>query len=116
MHFSNALKKLSMSSAIAVSVIGWLTPIVRANHLDFTLYNESSYSVFYFYVSPARSTSWGSDVLGRSVLKSGDSTKISFPNQDSSSPCIWDVKAVFKDNTSKENRVNLCESRSVTVR
>ena len=116
MYFPKNLKKLSISSVIAVSAIGWLAPIVRANHLDFTLYNESSYSIFYFYVSPARSTSWGSDVLGKSVLMSGGSTNISFPNQNSDSPCIWDVKAVFKDKTSRESRVNPCESKSVTVR
>jgi hypothetical protein len=116
MNYSEILKKLGMSSIAAVLVTGWMAPVARANHLNFTLYNESSYSIWYFYVSPARSNSWGSDVLGRTTLKSGESTPITFTNQSDDSPCIWDVKAVFQDNTNRINRVNLCETRSVTVR
>lgn len=84
-------------------------------HLNFTLYNESSISVYHLYVKAARSNRWGADILSN-PLRSGEYTRITFPNQNSDSPCIYDIKAVLADRSEKSGRFNLCERDSVTVR
>lgn len=108
--------KLATSTAIFSMLAGVNAQLVRADHLNFTLYNETSRSIYLLYVSPARSPSWGSDVLGTDVLKSGGYTRITFPNQSSASPCIYDVKVVFDNRTNSVGRYNLCEVDSITVR
>lgn len=116
MSICKASLKVATSTVVFSVLAGFNAQIARANHLNFTLYNETSKSIYYLYVSPARSDTWGSDVLGDDVLSSGEYTRITFPNQTSNSPCIYDVKAVFRDGTKSVGRHNLCEFDSVTIR
>ncbi|RAM52443.1 MAG: hypothetical protein C6Y22_06190 [Hapalosiphonaceae cyanobacterium JJU2] len=108
--------KLATSTAIFSMLAGFNAQPARADHLNFTLYNETSESIYFLYVSAARSNRWGPDILGRDVLRSGEYTRITFPNQNSNSPCIYDVKVVFEDRTNSVGRYNLCEIDSVTAR
>ena len=103
------------STAVFAILSGFLPQSVRANHLDFTLYNESSQSIHYLYVSPARSDDWGDNILNN-TLRSGGYTRITFPNQNNDSPCIYDIAVIFSDRRVSKSRVNLCESSSVTAR
>jgi hypothetical protein len=116
MSICKASLKLATSTAIFSMLAGFNAQPARADHLNFTLYNETSKSIYYLYVSPARSDRWGPDILGRDVLTSGEYTRITFPDQSSDSPCIYDVKVVFKDKTTSVDRHNLCEIDSITVR
>lgn len=116
MSICKASLKLATSTAIFSMLAGLNAQVARADHLNFTLYNETSKSIYSVYVSPARSDSWGSDILGTDVLMSGEYQPIIFPNETSDSPCIYDVQVVFEDDTQREGRYNLCEIESVNVR
>lgn len=108
--------KFATSTVIFSIFAGFNAQLARADHLNFTLYNETSKSIYSLYVSAARSDRWGPDILGTRVLKSGEYTRIIFPDQTSDSPCIYDVKVVFEDRTNSVGRYNLCQVDSVTVR
>lgn len=106
----------STSTAIFSIIAGFNAQLARADHLNFTLYNETSKSIYFLYVSAARDNKWGSDILDTDVLRSGQYTRITFPNQTADSPCIYDVKVVFKGGTNIVGRHNLCNTDSITVR
>jgi spore coat protein U-like protein len=108
--------KFATSTAIFSMVAGFNAQLAHADHLDFTLYNESSKTVNNLYVAAARDKVWGKDILGSKVLESGGSTRITFPNQTSESPCIYDVMLIFTDRTKSTGRHNLCKVDSITVR
>ena len=116
MSICKASFKFAISTVIFSICAGFDAQLARADHLNFTLYNETSKSIYYLYVAAARSNSWGSEILGNDVLRSGEFTRITFPNQTSDSPCIYDVRVVFSDTTNSVVRHNLCELDSITVR
>lgn len=116
MSICKASRKFATSTVIFSMLSGFNAQLARADHLNFTLYNETSKSIYSLYVSAARSNTWGPDILGNGVLNSGEYTRITFPNQTSDSPCIYDVKVVFEDRTTSVNRHNLCQIDSITVR
>ena len=106
---------LALSLAGATTLTAGIGLPAYANHLNFTLYNESGRTISRLYVSPSSSDMWGRDVLGTDVLNNGFSTRISFPGQSENSPCWWDVKVVFGDGSSSTGNYNLCQTRSITV-
>jgi hypothetical protein len=106
---------LALSLTAAVTLATGAEAPAHADHLNFTLYNSSGKTIRRLYVSPASSNSWGRDVLGLDVLYDGASTRINFPGQNSSSPCWWDVKVVFRSGSSSVGEYNLCRTRSITV-
>ena len=103
------------SGALISLIAGAIAEPARADHLNFTLYNESSKPITTLYISAARSTNWGNDILGMDILGMGNSTRITFPGQNQNSPCVYDIKAVFSDNSSSTGRFNLCTVDSVDV-
>jgi len=116
MSICKASLKFATSTVIFSICAVFNAQLARADHLNFTLYNETSKSIYFLYVSAARSNRWGSDILGTDVLMSGGSTRITFPNQTSDSPCIYDVKVIFDNRTNSVARHNLCKVDSITVR
>ncbi|PZO42400.1 MAG: hypothetical protein DCF19_07370 [Pseudanabaena frigida] len=108
---------LKFVSATVLSLItGLMSESASANHLDFTLYNESDKPIYSLYISSARSPNWGSNVLGRDFLDVREFTQITFPGQSNRSPCMYDIKARLSDGSTRQGRFNLCQTRSVTVR
>lgn len=116
MTIRKASLKLATSTAIFSMLAGFNAQLAHARNLNFTLYNETSKAIHYLYVAAARSDRWGPDILGSDVLQSGAYTRITFPDQNSDSPCIFDIKVVFADGTNSVGRHNLCEAESITVR
>ncbi|HBL13952.1 MAG TPA: hypothetical protein DD379_21670 [Cyanobacteria bacterium UBA11162] len=116
MIIHKASLKFAASTATFSLLAGLNAQLAHADHLDFTLYNESSKPIYYLYVSAARSDTWGQEILGSDVLYSGEYTRITFPTQTSESPCIYDIRVIFADKTTIQDRFNLCESDSVTIR
>jgi hypothetical protein len=115
MNFRQAHLKF-VSVTVFSLLTAWITEPARANHLDFTVYNETSNPIQALYVSAARSSNWGQDILGRDVLYGGNSTRVTFPGQSPNSPCIYDIRAVFADNSTSEGRFNLCTIDYVNIR
>lgn len=58
-----------------------------------TVENDSSHNVFYLYVSPTTSDTWGSDVLGSSIIEAGTTFTHSVSDCDRS----YDLRAETSD-------------------
>ncbi|MEI7873542.1 MAG: hypothetical protein WCK95_15540 [Alphaproteobacteria bacterium] len=90
------------------------SPVVAQN-ADFTLVNATGYPIEEVYVSPTKSKSWGSDILGKHTVGDGEAWKLSFPQ--AKNQCFQDLMIVFEDDQSKvvwEN-FNLCEINKITL-
>ncbi|HLI95434.1 MAG TPA: hypothetical protein VKT72_05010 [Candidatus Baltobacteraceae bacterium] len=78
-----------------------------ADQRDFTVYNETSFTIDSLYVSPHSSDNWEEDVLGNDVLEPGHHVKIMF--SDDLGYCYYDIKAIYSDGTDSEKyNVDLC--------
>ena len=106
------LKRVALAVCVAVAVS--LTP-VSAGDQDFSLVNRTGLTIVELYVSPANDSHWGEDVLGRDVLKSGETVDIKFSRSEDT--CNWDIKIVDDD----EDDViwedfNLCKISKITLK
>jgi hypothetical protein len=77
----------------ALLLVGALSTSVFADSRDFTLNNNSDYTLAHAYVSPTTNDNWGADILGRDVLSPGESWNVTFDRGDANT-CMWDFKAV----------------------
>lgn len=81
---------------------------------DFAVANRSGYQINEIYVSPARVSEWGRDLLGSNVLPNGRRFNVTFP--PNVSDCAFDIKVVFSDgDTGEARRVDLCSVSVVNV-
>ncbi len=75
---------------------------------DFTMYNNTGYTIDKVFVSAVGKTTWGSDILGRDKLDDGENVAITF--KSGTSACNYDLKVVYDDDdTAVWSDVNLCE-------
>lgn len=83
-----------------------------ASHLPFTFYNDTRYPIYYIYASPSNASSWGSDILGSSVLMPGYSVTLNLPVYNT---CYYDIRNEDDIGTVHEYYdVNVCTSDAVT--
>lgn len=64
-------------------------------YVDIT--NRTGYTIYYMYVSPAKSSSWEEDVLGESVLPTGETRRVNLTGYRNP---VFDVKLVDSDGDS----------------
>jgi hypothetical protein len=64
-------------------------------YVDIT--NRTGYTIYYMYVSPAKSTSWEEDVLGKDILATGDTQRVTLTGYRSP---IFDIRLVDSDGDS----------------
>jgi hypothetical protein len=69
--------------------------LAQEYYVDIT--NRTGFTIFYMYVSPARSDSWEEDVLGKEVLTTGNSRRVWLRGYDSP---IFDIRLVDSDGDS----------------
>ncbi len=73
----------------------------------FWLVNNSGQTIEQAYVSSAREQSWGPDILGRSVLSTGNRIRVEPVFGD----CVLDVRIVYASGQSEERRnLNACNT------
>ncbi len=81
--------------------------VAKAGDQDFTLSNETGYTINSVYVSGTGTTEWGDDIMGSDSLDDGSSVAISFDKGDRG--CDFDLKVVYSDQTSAEwHDLDLC--------
>jgi len=83
---------------------------IQAHALDrrVQINNVSGYDILEFYASNTGSKSWEEDILGSSILASGESVIINI--DDGSGYCKYDFLAVFEDGTETTSaNNNVCE-------
>jgi hypothetical protein len=84
-----------------------------ADRRDFRIVNDNDLAIERVYISSTQSRNWGSDVLGRDVLPSGQSLDVEFNNN--SRQCVYDIRVVYEDNSYDLLRENLCETSEVKM-
>jgi hypothetical protein len=84
-----------------------------AEDLVFMLDNQSSYDIREFYASPVGVDNWEEDILGASILESGDAGRVTIA--DGRDVCEYDVRVVFSDGDVVEDSTDLCDTGSYTV-
>jgi hypothetical protein len=88
---------------------------LRAGDQDFTLVNRTGYDIDEVYVSPVNEKDWGEDVMGKDILKNGDSVDIEFDRKEKE--CMWDMRVVFSDDEEAIwEDFNLCKVSEITLR
>jgi hypothetical protein len=92
-------RNIIASFAIALLVILGLAPsVVRAESaLDFTLVNDTGYTIDKVFVSPSKQEKWGPDVMGPDdQVPDGKSVHIRF-SREHEKDTKWDLKIEFTD-------------------
>lgn len=81
---------------------------------NFTLVNNTGYTISEVYVAPSKSDSWEEDILGRDVMPNATTFDIVFSRKEKT--CMWDLKVIYDDGESAEwNNFNLCEVSSIAI-
>lgn len=81
---------------------------------NFTVVNNTGFTVMTLNVSSSNENSWGPDILGANVIANGASAMVTF--ERGQSECIWDIRATYEDGDTSDMRgVNLCEVATVTL-
>ncbi len=86
--------KRSMLLAIVLML---LSSVATAADYYVDITNDTGYTIMYVYVSPAKSTEWEEDVLGREVMSNGEKRRITLRGYQSS---VFDIKLVDTDGDS----------------
>ena len=105
------MRKL-LGVALAAAI---LVPAVPALSQDlvFMLDNQSSYDIHRFYASPSDVGDWEDDILGRDILYSGESARVTIA--DARTQCEYDLLIIFEDGDELTDTVDLCRTGSYTV-
>ena len=94
----------SVSASTAVGAQSQASPVIDTS---FTLVNSSTEPIFGFFLSPAKSTGWGKDILGEAVLMPGYEQSFTAGN---SRGCQFDLQVVYGNKRIEERRdLNLCQ-------
>ena len=112
MFARNLTSRISLTMLASLQALSLWPVAAKADHLNFSIYNNSGYTISRVHVSPSRSAYWNRNVLN-GPLFSGGNAYIYFPDQNHNSPCYWDVKVVFRSGASSNLwRHNLCASNN----
>ncbi len=105
-----------MNKSILASVLSLLffIPCLHAGDQDFTLVNDTGFTVDQVYITPADSDDWGDDILGRDTLADGESVDIKFHRKEKAKH--WDLKVVDTHGDAvKWEDINLLEVAKITI-
>lgn len=112
---SNKLQINSLvASVLLLPTLAINTQKANAHPLDFTFNNSTNYPVYELYVSSNSTDNWEEDVLAEDILPPNQSTRVNFSGDPNS--CLFDIKAVFKDGSYREDyKIDLCTVSEVTL-
>ena len=98
----------------ALALLAGVMP-AAAQTVEFTLINNSSRALHYFYTSPSNDTSWGGDLLGSDgTLESGYQGGVTIG--DGSDECFYDFKFVMDDGSeTMVSEVDICSLGEYTI-
>jgi hypothetical protein len=110
----NLIKPLLIAALALTAVASVTVNAAQRRNLDFTLVNKTGIDVHEVYLSPTSDDSWGEDVMGKDILKSGEKVDITFSSAETE--CNWDMKIVDED---KDDiiwtKLNLCTANEITI-
>jgi hypothetical protein len=92
---------LASFSSVLLVVLGLIPSAQADSALDFTLVNDTGYTIDKVFVSPSKLEEWGEDVMGPDdQVPDGKSVNIHF-SRAHEKDTKWDLKIVFTDNESR---------------
>ena len=94
----------------AVAALAVCLSSAPASALDrrIVIINDTSYDIVEFYGSHVDAKTWEEDILGRDILRAGESVSVNF--DDGTGYCMFDFRAVFSDgDVLIRERINVCE-------
>ncbi|MBO9588593.1 hypothetical protein [Devosia sp.] len=108
------MKTELLGAFAALAFVAGVAP-AAAQTVEFTLINESSQALHYFYTSPSNDNNWGYDLLGDSgTLESGYNGTVTIG--DGSEECIYDFKFVMDSGAELiEPGIDICSLGSYTI-
>lgn len=108
------MKILKIGAVATISAMMAIAP-VAANDVEFTLVNDSSYILTYFYASPSSDDSWGDDLLDEvGILEPGYEGTVFIG--DGSDECIYDFRFETAEGPELEvAEIDICELESYTL-
>jgi hypothetical protein len=107
--------QISLRGSLAVlALLAGAMPAVAQN-VEFTLINDSSQSLHYFYTNPSNSDAWGEDLLGTDgTLEPGEQGTVSIG--DGSDQCLYDFRFETGEGALLEVfEVDICELDEYTL-
>ena len=85
-----------------------------AGRQNFTLINNTGYTIKEVYVSETSTDNWEEDVLGQDTLDDDASVLIRFGHH--AGGCFWDLKVVYDDDTDAHwDNFNLCTITQISI-
>ncbi len=105
----NKLKSLALATLMLIVVVLSSMPQEAEAQQNrwVRIYNDSSRTITMFHASNVNRGSWEEDILGSSVLGSGESIRINI--NDGTGACRFDLKATFSGGgTVTRMNVNVC--------
>lgn len=99
---------------VALALLAGAMP-ATAQDIEFTLINNSSQSLHYFYTTPSNMSEWGDDLLGETgTLEPGYQGTVFIG--DGSDQCLYDFRFETGEGALLEvAEVNICELDSYTL-
>jgi hypothetical protein len=109
------MKFKMITAAVMAAGFALLAPTAAsAGKQNFTLENNTGYTIDEVYVSPTNVNDWQEDVLGQDTLDDGQSVDITFHRSEPG--CIWDLKVVYDDKSSASwTKFNLCTISEISI-
>ena len=103
-----------LGALAALALVAGVAPAM-AQTVEFTLINESSQALHYFYASPSNDNNWGYDLLGDTgTLEAGYNGTVTIG--DGSDQCFYDFKFVMDSGAELiEPEIDICSLGSYTL-
>jgi hypothetical protein len=98
--FLTSFGGVSFSNAIT-PVKPEVTHICAGPNLDFDLINKTGYTINGLFVAPTKEKTWGENILGRDILKNGETLEISFDPGEKTKK--WDIYVTWDGYDSDED-------------
>jgi hypothetical protein len=94
--------------AAAVAFVLSLSMPALALDRHVKIINETTFDIVEFYGSQVNAKTWEEDILGKDILRAGQSVDVNF--DDGTGYCMFDFRAVFKDGDELVRKnINVCE-------
>jgi hypothetical protein len=108
------MKTELLGAFAALALVAGVSP-AAAQNIEFTLINNSSHSLHYFYAAPSNTDEWGDDLLGDTgTLEAGyQATTYIY---DGSDQCLYDFRFETAEGATLEAfEVDICTLGSYTL-
>ena len=108
------MKIFAFGAAVSLAITLSASP-AAAQDVEFTLTNDSSYVLTYFYASPSSDSDWGDDLLEEvGVLEPGYEGVVFIG--DGSDECLYDFRFETAEGPELEvSSIDICELASYTL-